>query len=351
MHSVSLLRISTAKHRFDVLGQLSSPVALAWPSYTEQRSVFAMTHIPLANSLEEFIKYASLLDGSAEAITFATIDGHIGFLVSGKIPKRQHIEYSTVLRDGTNKSEDWLEYVPVEEMPRVVNPENGYIVSCNNKVSPWVIKGAIGTTGPNTARALRANEIILEYINKNIPITETLMMEMQMDTVDITAKHILPILLSIVDRWREGKKEKRIEDVVRILRNWDYDMSSSSTGGLIYEVWIDELKKGFTNCIYRDKGYENVVKDLYTFHYYFTVSLKLIEAGEYPRSICYTGIDDIINALKNTYERIVSVLGTHSVIWLIILIEELEMGELKHYSKLAHAFFFISFKDILSDRD
>ena len=62
--------------------------------------------------------------------------------------------------DGTTTHHDWLGLTPITEMPRVINPKKGYIVSANNRVVPDNSKSDIGATITSTARSQRITELI-----------------------------------------------------------------------------------------------------------------------------------------------------------------------------------------------
>jgi len=62
--------------------------------------------------------------------------------------------------DGTSTQNDWLSLTPIKELPRVVNPPKGYIVTANNRVVPDTARSDIGSTVTTTARSLRITEMI-----------------------------------------------------------------------------------------------------------------------------------------------------------------------------------------------
>ena len=55
--------------------------------------------------------------------------------------------------DGTNSENDWDGYIPAKDLPRVINPKKGYIVTANNRAVTDYAKLDVGATLTSTARA------------------------------------------------------------------------------------------------------------------------------------------------------------------------------------------------------
>ena len=62
-------------------------------------------------------------------IVYADIEGNTGYYNSGKMPIRDKA-VASVPSMGWTGSHDWNEFVPFSEMPHVLNPERGYILTC-----------------------------------------------------------------------------------------------------------------------------------------------------------------------------------------------------------------------------
>lgn len=55
--------------------------------------------------------------------------------------------------DGSNSDNDWIGWVKPKDLPRVINPKKGYIVTANNRQMPDNIRSDIGATITSTIRA------------------------------------------------------------------------------------------------------------------------------------------------------------------------------------------------------
>ena len=63
---------------------------------------------------------------------FADVDGNIGYLCRGEIPIRPRVNGRLPVPGWTGEHE-WTGNIPFAELPRAINPQEGYIVTANNK--------------------------------------------------------------------------------------------------------------------------------------------------------------------------------------------------------------------------
>src|SRR5690606_41066884 len=60
--------------------------------------------------------------------------GTIAYKANGKIPIYENSEDALLPLPGWEAKYEWKGYIPFSELPKVVNPEKGYIATANNKV-------------------------------------------------------------------------------------------------------------------------------------------------------------------------------------------------------------------------
>ena len=61
--------------------------------------------------------------------------------------------------DGSSGDYDWEGDIPLDQMPRLLNPDRGYIISCNNKIVNDSYPYFLGNSFMNGFRANRINQI------------------------------------------------------------------------------------------------------------------------------------------------------------------------------------------------
>lgn len=69
--------------------------------------------------------------------------------------------------DGTKSDDDWIGFVKPKDLPRVINPKKGFIVTANNRQMPENVKNDYGATIASTTRAQRITELIQKGIKDN----------------------------------------------------------------------------------------------------------------------------------------------------------------------------------------
>jgi penicillin amidase len=85
----------------------------------------------------------------------ATSDGDIGFFLANNIPIRKDKKPYTGCKvlDGTTSDNDWVGFVTPSDLPRVINPKKGFLVTANNRQMPDNVHTDLGATITSTIRA------------------------------------------------------------------------------------------------------------------------------------------------------------------------------------------------------
>ena len=92
---------------------------------------------------------------------YASVDGDIGFMATGKLPIRDgHPDDRGYIKKGWVGKNEWIGYVPQDERPRIINPPKGYLVLANNKfIHPNNKYNLAWSTNPS-ARAKRIDDFL-----------------------------------------------------------------------------------------------------------------------------------------------------------------------------------------------
>ncbi len=116
---------------FDEAG--GKKIALSWTGFQPLPMVQAVLRINRAHDWETFNNALAEWWVPAQNFVYADSAGHIGYIAAGRIPTRDGGPWRGVVdgNDGRYKWTGWREWT---EMPRIVDPEQGYIVTANNPV-------------------------------------------------------------------------------------------------------------------------------------------------------------------------------------------------------------------------
>ncbi len=81
--------------------------------------------------------------------------GDIAFYLANNIPIRNNSKPYAGCRilDGTTSANDWVGYISPKDLPKVINPKKGYIVTANNRQMPDNVHSDHGATITSTVRA------------------------------------------------------------------------------------------------------------------------------------------------------------------------------------------------------
>lgn len=196
------------------------PVAMRWTGFDPTTLMDSVLGLNVARDWESFRQALSLWNIPSQNFVYADNRGNIGYQMPGSIPYRAPGNDGSIPVDGTTDANEWRGYVPFENLPRVLNPERGYIVTANQAIVPTdfypQLAQAVGEEAEYTFsrffsygyRGQRLNQLMEELV----PVTIEEYFDMHRDNVDIGAAEIQAALNSIF-----------IED--RALDDWKYWLS------------------------------------------------------------------------------------------------------------------------------
>ena len=157
---------------------------------------------------------------------FADSEGNIGYLNRGTVPIRSS-QNAWLPVPGWTGENDWKEVIPFEELPRSINPSNGYIVTANNKIVGGEYPYYLALDYAPEYRAKR----ILQRIKNLTSATVEDMLAIHAERTSIPASVYISHLKSI--ETKNSLESKALE----ILNNWNLQMDPDSVGASIYSAF------------------------------------------------------------------------------------------------------------------
>ena len=176
---------------------------------------------------------------------FADKRGNIGYWLSGHCPIRPDNQ-GWLARKGWTGDQDWRGYIPFDQLPHIYNPKQKYIATANNKNRLDDYPYYLGAE-----YALSRIQRIDEVLRSKDKFSVEDMKALQLDVVVVSARNIVPILLSDLSE----SKNPKLDKAVWALKHWQeqgYQASIDSIGTTVYELFLknmvslsfdDELKK------------------------------------------------------------------------------------------------------------
>ncbi|SVD89543.1 uncharacterized protein METZ01_LOCUS442397, partial [marine metagenome] len=211
----------------------SQVIALCSKSLQPNTIMGGVFDINQAENWDEFFIGVEQIKAPQLNIIYSDVKGNIGMYVSGRVPVRNKGVGDVPVPGWTGKF-DWVSEISHDEMPHVLNPKRGFIISCNNKITDDKYPHYLGNSFMNGYRAAR----IEEKFNELKKIDFQLVKELHMDIYSIPGNRIKEGLISGL-RTAKPKAQKLIE----IIDEWDCNLDEKSIGGTIYQVFLFTLIK------------------------------------------------------------------------------------------------------------
>jgi len=174
-------------------------LALAWTALAEDDvSLGAFLKLPRARNWREFVDATRGLSVPQQNLTYADVDGNIGFIAPAKIPIRKpgNDLHGLAPAPGWDARYDWAGFIPFDELPRSFNPPAAKIVTANHKIVPPGYRHHITYEWDLPFRAQRIDQL-LEDVKQHDRASFS---RMQADVVSLAARQLLPRLVAIQGR-------------------------------------------------------------------------------------------------------------------------------------------------------
>ena len=164
-------------------------------------------------------------------VVFADVGGNIGFVAPARVPIRAAGNGLTPV-PGWDDSHAWTGWVPFDELPQVMNPDPGWIMNANNRITGPDYPHLIAAKWPAPYRAIRLDDVLSQ--ERVFSIQD--MVDLQMDSTSAAAQELMPILTALADT-----KDQKSAAAIALLDGWDGLMDRDEPQALIFNAWMDRL--------------------------------------------------------------------------------------------------------------
>ncbi len=221
---------------------------LQWVALTSKdTSVEAALKLMRAHSITDAVAVAQKFVSPSNNITLADKD-NIALVAAGRMPIRnaEHPTRGRMPSPGWIDAGTWEGFYDFSENPQVYNPESGIVVNTNNKIVERPFPRHFSYDWGDTQRIQRATNLL----NARQYHTLTSFIDIQTDTVSITARTLLPLIAR--DIWWTGAPapantpEAKRQHVLELLANWNGEMGLHDPEPLIYMAWTRALQRRLT---------------------------------------------------------------------------------------------------------
>jgi len=222
-----------------------NPLALRWTALEPGTLMTGVIRLNSASNWEEFRDALTFWDSPSQNVIYADTEGNIGYQVPGRIPVRAGNHLGELPVPGWTSDYEWRGYIPFDYLPRIWNPDRGYIATANQVVVPPEFYDQIGAEigdefgdDPNFYLHQRyaygyRGERINNLLEELAPHNAATFQQIHADNYDGSAEELLPFFgeLTIDD--------DNLADVRDWLVSWDYQADlESPQAALWYNTWV-----------------------------------------------------------------------------------------------------------------
>ncbi|WP_301109556.1 penicillin acylase family protein [Sporosarcina sp.] len=221
----------------DVIYQEEDPEAQFSMQWTALEPTTELEAVMLMNKATDWDSFEKALEGfhaPAQNFVFAAKDGTIAYKANGRIPVRKQGDAQLAV-PGDSSEYGWEGYIPYDELPRVVNPDEGFIATANNEVVDEKYPYHITKFWAQPYRYERIAEVLREGDN----FTAEDMMKLQMDQKNLHAGEFLADMIRSVEKMDSARA---YEKTMKTMKYWDQVDSAESGAPLVYHKWLRQLQ-------------------------------------------------------------------------------------------------------------
>jgi len=204
-------------------------IALKWTGSEPGGAAYlASLAVDRAQNREQFLEAMGRWKIPCLNFVYADVDGHIGWIAAAATPVRRGDGLLPV--PGSSDKYEWERYLRTEELPQSFDPLHGWLATANHNILPRNYAHPIAYDWAAPFRFRR----IEERLTGKSSLTLEDFKSMQHDCVSLPARQ----LQSIIKSW-ECSAELR--PWVRLVLDWNCDLSVSAQAGPLYAAWMQEL--------------------------------------------------------------------------------------------------------------
>ncbi|HZD10585.1 MAG TPA: penicillin acylase family protein, partial [Candidatus Binatia bacterium] len=217
----------------DLLSHEKRALALRWACQDENNHLQAMLEICRAANWSEFHDAARHWAFPSQNVVYADVSGNIGYLLPGRVPMRKKGE-GLVPAPGWNGEYDWQGWIPHEELPALINPDRGYVVTANNQVTgddyPHLLNGE--WLAPYRAQR------IADLIESLAPLDVAQHARIQTDTVSLATYRFTQLALGALSKQAIQEMDVTARRACVRLRSWNGNMRADAVEPSLAYGWL-----------------------------------------------------------------------------------------------------------------
>ena len=190
-----------------------------------------------AKNWKEFRAACRFSHTPSENMVWADRGNNIGWQAVGITPIRNG--WKGLLPVPGDGRFEWEDYLPIQELPHVLNPPASFFATANQNNVPGGYPHDLGFLWSDPYRFLRIEEVL--GAGDNFTLED--MKKLQQDYISIPARELVFFLEDL------HSDDQKTEEVIRMLQAWDFVLDESAVEATIYIAWIRRLRDNVWNIL------------------------------------------------------------------------------------------------------
>jgi penicillin amidase len=213
---------------------LSSPVAVKWIALERHAVDLGLINMDNVQSTQQAMSVMNQTGGPPQNVVIADKQGHIGWTLMGRFPKRRGFD-GLISQSWANGAVAWQGFITPEQLPRLLDPPEGFIVTANNRTLGSEYPHVLGHNWALGYRAFR----IAELLREGQKLSEQDLFMMQMDTRSEVLDFYQQLGLEALNN--HADKDAALQDIQNMLQAWDGHMRTNSIGAAFLNEFRQQL--------------------------------------------------------------------------------------------------------------
>ena len=211
---------------------LGGPVAIKWTALERQAVDLGLMEMDGAQTIRQAMTVMNNTGSPPQNVVIADREGHIGWTYMGHFPNRVGFD-GLASRSWADGGLGWHGFIPPTELPRLLDPAEGFIVTANNRTLGSDYPHVIAHNWALGYRAFRIAELLRERQN----LTEQDLLTIQLDSRSAVLDFYQQ--LALAELRDLGNKEAELAEIEQVLQAWDGYMRTDSVGA----SFLNEFRK------------------------------------------------------------------------------------------------------------
>lgn len=213
-------------------------ITLRWAPFETMGSALGLDKVLLARSVEQVRAALKEVNWIGLNFVFADTKGDIGWQTSGKLPIRSQ-------RDGTvpfvvrDSRDNWIGWIPFEQMPQAANPERGWLGTTNHQT---ITEDYPYYYSSHLSPSYRQRRLMTLLDTSGLKSVED-HWRFQRDTLNLMAQAITPIMIKAL------KAHEDTRPMAAILSRWNFHDDPDSAAPTVFQAVYGR----FARLVFEDK--------------------------------------------------------------------------------------------------